>query len=74
VQIARRGLAAAGCPPREIETGGGADAHLFKERGLQCLNLSSGMEAIHTPDERIKVQHVEDLSRITVELIRAAAA
>jgi tripeptide aminopeptidase len=74
VQIARRGLAAAGCPPREIETGGGADAHAFNERGLQCLNLSSGMEAIHTPDERIEIRHVEALSRITVELIRAAAA
>ena len=43
-------------------------------RGLQCLNLSSGMEAIHTPDERIEIRHVEALSRITVELIRAAAA
>ena len=72
--FARAGLTAAGLEPREIETGGGADAHSFNERGLQCLNLSSGMEAIHTPDERIKVQHVEDLSRITVELVRAAAA
>ena len=74
VQIARTGLTAAGLVPREVETGGGADAHLFNERGLQCLNLASGMEAIHTPDERIKVAHVEDLSRMTVELIRAAAA
>ncbi|MGI9116766.1 MAG: M20/M25/M40 family metallo-hydrolase [Gaiellales bacterium] len=74
VRIARKGLAAAGLDVREIETGGGADAHAFNERGLQCLNLSSGMEAIHTPDERIKVQHVEDLSRMTVELVRAATA
>ena len=74
VQIARRGLAAAGCPPREIETGGGADAHAFNERGLQCLNLSSGMEAIHSANEHIAVADVEALSRITVELIRAAVA
>ena len=65
---------AAGCEVREIETGGGADAHAFNEAGKRCLNLSSGMEAIHTPDERIRVDHVEALSRITVELIRAAAA
>ena len=74
VRLARRALEAAGCEVREIETGGGADAHAFNEAGKRCLNLSSGMEAIHTPDERIRVDHVEALSRITVELIRAAAA
>lgn len=73
VRLARTALDAAGCPPREIETGGGADAHAFNEKGLRCLNLSSGMEHIHSPDERIKVADVEALSRITVELIRAAA-
>ncbi len=74
VRLARRALTAAGCAVREIETGGGADAHAFNEAGKQCLNLSSGMESIHTPEERIKVAHVQALSDITVELIRAAAA
>ena len=73
VRLARRALAAAGIEARPIETGGGADAHAFNAAGKRCLNLSSGMELIHTPDERIRVAHVEDLSRVTVELIRAAA-
>ncbi len=72
VQLARAGLLAAGCQPRPFETGGGADAHVFNERGLQCLNLSSGMEMIHSEDERILVSDVQLLSDITVELIRAA--
>ena len=74
VQIARRGLAAAGCPPREIETGGGADAHVFNERGIPCLNISSGMELIHSADERIRVDDVRRMSDIAVELVRAAAS
>jgi len=74
VVLARQALRAAGCEPVEIETGGGADTHVFNERGLSCLNLSSGMEAIHSQDERIAVADVEALSRITVELIRAASA
>ena len=74
VRIARAALEASGIPPREVETGGGADAHAFNAAGKRCLNLSSGMELIHTPDERIRVEHVEALSRITVELVRAAAA
>ena len=36
-------------------SGGGADANVFNERGLQCLNLANGMTDIHTPDERIAV-------------------
>ena len=73
VRIARAGLMAAGCMPREIETGGGADAHAFNEKGLNCLNLSSGMEFIHSRAERIRVEDVNMLSAMTVELIRAAA-
>ena len=74
VALARTALLAAGCQPSMIETGGGADAHVFNERGMQCLNLSSGMEAIHSANEHIAVADVEALSRITVELIRAAVA
>ena len=74
VVLARTALEAAGCEPVEIETGGGADAHAFNEAGLACLNLSSGMELIHSPDERILVADVQMLSDVTVELIRAATA
>lgn len=72
VQMARTALLAAGCPPVELATGGGADSHVFNERGFACLNLSSGMEMIHSEDERIAVADVEALARITIELIRAA--
>ena len=33
-------------------TGGGADANVFNERGLQCVNLANGMTDIHTPTSR----------------------
>lgn len=74
VELARTALTAAGCLVEEIETGGGADTHAFNDAGLECVNLSSGMELIHSPDERIRVEHVDLLSDITVELVRAAAA
>lgn len=72
VHLAERALATAGYAPRPMTTGGGADAHAFNERGLPCLNLSSGMEAIHTPDERIAVADVEGMERIVLGLIEAA--
>ena len=73
-RLARTALGAAGYPIYEIATGGGADTHVFVERGLDCVNLCSGMEQIHTPHEYIDVADVEGLGRLTLALIRAAVA
>ena len=72
-RLAVSALEAAGYRPYDRSTGGGADTHVFNERGLECVNLCSGMERIHTPDEYIDVADVEGLSRLTVELVRGAA-
>ena len=74
VLLARSALEAAGYRPREEEVGGGADAHVFNHAGLSCVVLTSGMELIHGPEERIRVADVDGLSEITVELVRAAAS
>jgi tripeptide aminopeptidase len=70
--LARAALEAAGYRPYDRSTGGGADTHVFVERGLDCVNLCSGMERIHTPEEYIDVADVEGLSRLTVELTRVS--
>jgi tripeptide aminopeptidase len=74
VLLARTALAACGITAREEEVGGGADAHVFVAAGLDCVVLTSGMELIHGPDERIRVADVDGLSDITVALVRAATA
>jgi tripeptide aminopeptidase len=53
-------------------SGGGADANVFNERGLQCLNLANGMTDIHTPDERIAVADLERMVDVTLALVDAA--
>jgi tripeptide aminopeptidase len=72
VQLARSAITAAGYPVREELVGGGADAHVFCAAGLQCVTLTSGMELIHTAEERIAVADVDGLSNLTVELVGAA--
>ena len=74
VRLARQALEAAGIPAREEEVGGGADAHIFNERGIPCVVLTSGMERIHGPGERILAADVDRMSEITVQLIAAARA
>ena len=45
-------------------SGGGADANVFNERGLACVNLANGMAQIHTPDEHIAVADLEGMVEV----------
>ena len=53
-------------------SGGAADANVFNERGLQCVNLANGMIDIHTSDERIAVADLEGMVDVTLALVEAA--
>jgi tripeptide aminopeptidase len=53
-------------------SGGAADANVFNERGLQCVNLANGMTHIHTSDEHISVADLEAMVEVTLALIEHA--
>jgi tripeptide aminopeptidase len=72
VRIAAEALAASGYEPSFTLTGGAADANVFNERGLACVNLANGMTDIHTPDERIAVADLEAMVGVTLALVEAA--
>jgi tripeptide aminopeptidase len=55
-------------------SGGAADANVFNERGLQCVNLANGMTQIHTPDEHISVADLEAMVEVTLSLLDEAAS
>jgi tripeptide aminopeptidase len=72
VRLAAMALRACGFEPRYTLSGGAADANVFNERGLECLNLGNGMIDIHTPDERIAVADLERMVDVTLALVDAA--
>ena len=72
VRLAAQALEACGYEPRLELSGGAADANVFNERGLQCVNLANGMANIHTPDEEIAVADLEGMVEVTLALIDAA--
>jgi tripeptide aminopeptidase len=74
VRIASDALTRCGFEPRYGLSGGAADANVFNERGLQCVNLANGMAEIHTPDEHIAVADLEAMVDVTLALVDAAAA
>jgi tripeptide aminopeptidase len=70
--LARAALVRAGFELRAVEVGGGADANVFNERGLHCVNLANGMANVHTADEAIAVADLEAMIGVTLELVAAA--
>ena len=72
VRLAHAALERSGFEPRYALSGGGADANVFNERGLACLNIANGMANIHTPDEQIAVDDLERMVEVTLALVEAA--
>jgi tripeptide aminopeptidase len=73
VRLAAAALERSGVVPSYGLSGGGADANVFNERGLACLNLANGMIDIHTPDERISIEDLERMVEVTLALVDVAA-
>jgi tripeptide aminopeptidase len=72
VRLAAAALERSGFPPSYALSGGAADANVFNERGLACVNLANGMANIHTPDEAIAISDLEDMVEVTLALVDAA--
>jgi tripeptide aminopeptidase len=72
VRLAAAALRRCGIEPRYEWTGGGADANVFNERGLPCVNLANGMAEIHTAAEHIAVADLERMVDVTLALVDAA--
>jgi tripeptide aminopeptidase len=72
VRLAEAALRSAGVEPQLVLSGGAADANVFNERGLPCVNLANGMVDIHTPDERIAVDDLERMVEVTLGIVDAA--
>jgi tripeptide aminopeptidase len=72
VRLAATALERVGRTPTYSLSGGGADANVFNERGLACVNLANGMTDIHTPNEHIAVADLGAMVDFTLALLDAA--
>jgi tripeptide aminopeptidase len=74
VTLAATALAACGHEVTYELSGGAADANVFNQHGLECVNLANGMTDIHTPAEHISVSDLEAMVDVTLALVDAALA
>ena len=55
-------------------TGGGSDANVFAERGIEIANLACGMREIHTVNEWVDVRDLVFTAGLVLETVRLNAA
>jgi len=72
VRLAATALERTGYTPTFALSGGGADANVFNERGLACVNLANGMTDIHTPTEHIAAADLDAMVEVTLALLDTA--
>lgn len=62
-----------GLPHTVLSGGGGSDANIYNHKGFPAINLSTGMDKVHTVDESIAIADMIDAARLIVELIGVLA-
>lgn len=71
LQIAKAAMAKLKIKPRIVSSGGGSDINIFNSKGKISLNLSNGMENIHTNKEFVAVRQLEKLAALILEICRS---
>jgi tripeptide aminopeptidase len=56
-----------------IASGGGCDANYFNKKGIDCVNLGTGMKEIHTVNEYLVLEEFYRAADIILETIRLNA-
>lgn len=70
--LAERALRFRGHAPRRVSTGGGSDANVFRERGMDCLLLANGTFENHTSDEYVPRQNLAEMLTVCEQIIALA--
>ena len=73
VRLVQSAAGAMGRRCRTRATGGGSDANVFVERGLEVANLACGMREIHTVNEWVDLRDLVLTAGLLVETVRLSA-
>ena len=55
-------------------SGGGTDGNIYNAAGIACVVISTGMEDVHTPSERIAVADMVGGTELLMAVVRRLAA
>ncbi|HYG09735.1 MAG TPA: M20/M25/M40 family metallo-hydrolase [Pyrinomonadaceae bacterium] len=70
VQLVYQAAARLGQKVETLASGGGCDANIFNQRGIECANFGTGMRAIHTVKEWLDVKDLYASAEMTLEVLK----
>lgn len=68
VIMAKNALKDLGIKPKIVSTVGGSDVNILNSEGKMAINLSAGMENVHSCREYVKVEELQKLTALILEL------
>lgn len=71
MDILRKAAADAGLTLIPEETGGGSDTNIFNEKGIEAVDLSTGMDKVHSTDECILISNMVKAAEFAVSIIKS---
>lgn len=74
VQLVRSAARNLNCDLKTTATGGGCDANVFNQKGLQVANLATGMREIHTVNEWLDLNDLYLCASMVLEILKVNAA
>jgi tripeptide aminopeptidase len=69
LQFAGRVMKSCGITPSHVITGGGSDANIFNKRRIKTINLSTGMQKVHSNEEYILLKDLYKGSHLVLKAI-----
>ncbi|MEW6447001.1 MAG: M20/M25/M40 family metallo-hydrolase [Bacillota bacterium] len=72
IELVRKAVRRCGLEAVLTQSGGGSDANILNARGIPTVNLSTGMENVHTQNEQIALADIVTTAQLVVELIQCA--
>ena len=73
MRLVRAAAARAGRTISRRRMGGGCDANILNRRGLEVVNLGTGMREIHTTNEWLKVSDMVAAAEVTLAAIELSS-
>ena len=70
VQLVYGAAARMGLKVETMASGGGCDANIFNQKGIECANFGTGMRAIHTVKEWLDVKDMYASAEMTLEVLK----
>lgn len=68
IRLVNRSLLDIGVKPRFERTGGGSNTNVYNQNGLKVLTLAVGMMNVHSSDEYVEIDDLENLTKLIVRI------